>query len=50
VGRRAGIYTSLYEMQDAGKKTMVDDIINRLSHGTGEVDDETVHEMRLRYH
>ena len=49
-GRRAGIYTSLYEMQDINKKAMVDDIINRLSHGTGEIDDATVYEMRLRYH
>jgi hypothetical protein len=50
VGRRAGIYTSLFEMQNESKKDMVDDIINRLSHGTGEIDDETVYQMRLRYH
>jgi hypothetical protein len=49
VGRRAGVYVSLDEMKDPRKHATVDGIIDRLSNGTGEVDDDLVHQMRLAY-
>lgn len=49
VGRRAGIYGSLDDMKDSRKRATVDGIIDRLSGGTGEVDDDLVHKLRLAY-
>jgi hypothetical protein len=49
VGRRAGVYVSLDEMKDPRKHATVDGIIDRLSNGTGEVDDDIIHQMRLAY-
>ncbi|HEX9897070.1 MAG TPA: radical SAM protein [Dehalococcoidales bacterium] len=49
VGRRAGVYVSLDEMKDPRKRATVAGIIDRLSNGTGEVDDDLVHQMRLAY-
>ena len=49
VGRRAGIYVGLDEMKDPRKHATVAGIIDRLSNGTGEVDDDTIHQMRLAY-
>lgn len=49
VGRRAGIYVSLDEMEDPRKRLTVEGIIEKLSKGTGEVDDDLVHTLRLRY-
>jgi len=49
VGRRAGVYTSLDDMNDLRKRNTVLGIIDRLSSGTGEIDDDLVHQMRLAY-
>lgn len=49
VGRRAGIYTSVEEMEDPRKHATVAGIIERLSGGTGVVDDDLVHKLRLAY-
>jgi hypothetical protein len=49
VGRRAGLFTSLDELNDPRKRETVAGIIERLSDGTGEVDDDLVYRMRLAY-
>ena len=49
VGRRAGLFTSLDELNDPRKRETVTGIIERLSDGTGEVDDDLVYRMRLAY-
>jgi len=49
VGRRAGIYGSLDELNDSRKRETVDGIIERLSGGTGEVDEDLVHRLRQAY-
>jgi len=49
VGRRAGVYTSLDDMNDLRKRNTVLGIIERLSNSTGEIDDDLVHQMRLAY-
>jgi hypothetical protein len=49
VGRRAGVYNNLNEMKDPRKRETVAGIIDRLSNGTGEVDEELVYKMRLAY-
>jgi hypothetical protein len=49
VGRRAGVYVGLDKVEDPRKRRTVEEIIERLSGGTGEVDDELVHTLRLRY-
>jgi len=49
VGRRAGIYGKLDDMKDSRKRVTVDGIVNRLSGGTGEVDDDLLHKLRLAY-
>lgn len=49
VGRRTGVYTSLDELDDPRKRETVAGIIERLSEGTGEVDEELVYRMRLAY-
>jgi biotin synthase-like enzyme len=49
VGRRAGLYSSVDELTDPRKRVTVEGIIERLSGGTGEVDDDIVHKLRLAY-
>jgi hypothetical protein len=49
VGRRAGVYNNMNGMKDPRKHATVVGIIDRLSNGTGEVDDDLVHQMRLAY-
>jgi len=49
VGRRARIYTYLNEMNDDRKYSMVQQIVDRLSNGTGVVAEETTYRMRLGY-
>jgi hypothetical protein len=49
VGRRAGLFTSLDELNDPRKRETVAGIIERLSGGVGEVDDDLVYRMRLAY-
>jgi hypothetical protein len=49
VGRRSGIYGSLDELYDSRKRETVDGIIDRLSNGTGEVNEDLVHRLRQAY-
>ncbi len=49
VGRRVGVYTSLDDMNDPRKHSRVEGIIERLSDGTGEIDDDLIHQIRLAY-
>ncbi len=49
VGRRAGIYRGLDDMNDAQKHERVAQIVGRLSHGTGRIDDDTVAQLRQAY-
>ena len=49
VGRRARIYTYLNEMNDERKYNMVQQIVDRLSNGTGVVEEEITYRMRLGY-
>jgi len=49
VGRRAAIYRRLDDMNDSHKHDTVEEIIDRLSGGTGFVDDDTLHGVRLGY-
>jgi hypothetical protein len=49
VGRRAGIYRRLDDMKDPRKHETVEEITERLSGGTGTVDDDTLHGVRLGY-
>jgi len=49
VGRRAGIYGRLDDMKDGRKRAAVDSIVERLSGGTGIVDDDVLHRLRMAY-
>jgi len=49
VGRRTGVYVCLDELNDSQKRVTVNGIIERLSGGKGEVDDDLVHKLRLAY-
>lgn len=49
VGRRAGIYGPIDDMKDNRRRATVDGIIDRLKGGTGEVDDDLLHKLRLAY-
>lgn len=49
VGRRAGIFECLGDLNDVARRKRVDDIITRLSQGTGKIDEELVHKLRLAY-
>jgi hypothetical protein len=49
VGRRAGIYTGVGEMEDRRKHHAVAEILVRLRRNTGEINDDLLHELRLRY-
>ena len=46
VGRRARIYTYLDELNDSRKHQVVEQIIDRLSQGTQEIDEEVVYKLR----
>jgi hypothetical protein len=45
IGRRAGIYTYLDELNDSHKHMMVEQIIDRLSQGDHQVDEKVVYRM-----
>ena len=49
VGRRTGVYVCLDELDDSQKRVTVNGIIERLSGGKGEVDDDLVHKLRLAH-
>jgi hypothetical protein len=49
VGRRAGIYTGIDEMKNKDKYDTVAEIIERLRRDAGEINDDLLHELRLRY-
>ncbi|MDD5191033.1 MAG: hypothetical protein PHE50_08335, partial [Dehalococcoidales bacterium] len=49
VGRRAGVFECLDDLNDALRRERVDQIVERLSGGTGKVDEELVHKLRLAY-
>jgi hypothetical protein len=49
VGRRAGIYGPIADMNDEHKYESVAQIVKRLSNGTGQIDDDTLHRIRLGY-
>jgi hypothetical protein len=46
IGRRARYYSSLDDLKDSGQHQVVEQIIERLSNGTGEVDEQIVYKMR----
>ncbi|MDD5288476.1 MAG: radical SAM protein [Dehalococcoidales bacterium] len=46
IGRRARYYNGLDDLGDAQRRDIVEQIINRVSHGTGAVDEEIVYKMR----
>ncbi len=46
IGRRAGYYNGLDDLKDAGRRSAVEQMIERLSHGTGEVGEQIVYKMR----
>jgi len=46
IGRRARYYTSLDDLKDPGQHRVVEQIIERLSGGTGQVDERIVCKMR----
>jgi len=43
IGRRARYYSSLDDLKDLGQHQVVEDIIQRLSNGTGIVDEQIVY-------
>jgi hypothetical protein len=49
VGRRLGKYTSVNEMQDPDKHQRVEEIMAQLRLSNGEIDDDLIHELRLRF-
>jgi len=49
VGRRVGILECLDDMADKRKMERVDQVVNRLSEGSGVVDEDLVHKLRLAY-
>lgn len=49
VGRRAGIYASVNDLNDPQKFQLVEQIMERLSQGTGKVDEAVMHKLRQAY-
>ncbi len=49
VGRRAGVFECLDDLQDTRRRATVDKIVARLSAGTGIVDEDVMHTLRLAY-
>ena len=45
VGRRAGLYVNLDDMANSGRHQSVAQIMHRLSQGSNQVDDETIHRL-----
>ena len=46
IGRRARIYMYLNELNDSHKHNVVEQIVDRLSKGSHDIDEEVVHKMR----
>jgi len=46
IGRRARYYNGLDDLKDLGQHQVVEEIIQRLSDGTGKVDEQSVYKMR----
>ena len=46
IGRRARYYNSLDDLKDPGLHQAVEEIIERLSNGSGKVDEQIVYKMR----
>ncbi len=46
IGRRARYYNGLDDLKDAGRRSAVEQMIERLSHGTGKVGEQIVYKMR----
>jgi len=49
VGRRLGMYVLLDDLNDSGKHEAVEQIINRLSHGSSQVDEKAVYSLMERF-
>ena len=49
VGRRVGIYTSVIELEDLNKYQAVAEIMERLRHYNGKIDDDLIHQLRVRF-
>ena len=46
IGRRARYYNTLEDLKDPGLHQVVEELIERLSNGTGTVDEQIVYKMR----
>jgi hypothetical protein len=46
IGRRARYYDGLDDLKDVGRRSAVEQMIERLSHGTGEVGEQIVYKIR----
>jgi hypothetical protein len=46
IGRRARYYTCLDDLKDPGRHQVVEELIQKLSNGTGTVDEQIVYKMR----
>ena len=49
VGRRVNIYSELDDLYDSHKHQAVEQVVHRLSHGSNEVDEETIHRLTGRF-
>ncbi len=49
LGRRAGIYNSLDDLHDANRHDIASRMVERVSHGTGEVDDNVLYTLMERF-
>ena len=49
VGRRAGLYVNLDDMANSGRHQSVVEIMHRLSQGSNQVDDDTIHSLMERF-
>ena len=49
VGRRAGIYTSVTELEDSHKYQAVAEIMESLRHYNGKIDDDLIQQLRIRF-
>jgi len=49
VGRRVGIYVNLDDLANSRKHQAVEQIIHRLSQGSNQIDDDTIHSLMERF-
>ena len=49
VGRRVGIYIHLDDLANSHKHQAVEQLIQKLSQGSNQIDDETIHSLMERF-